>query len=192
MGVHAGYNCLESSPEYYTPPIYIKAVYDVLGWIDLDPASCELANTVVKARRFFTEQDDGLSQSWVNPDGSPSRVFLNPPFGKRAYDKSSQARWSGHLANEYASGRVLEAILLCNPSDTASKWFHNLMRYPHCFTDHRIQFWQVSPTAKTVGRGMAGSIFVYFGKNAEKFYEVFDQFGTCEPPARIRAVPTLF
>lgn len=186
MGISPGYNALLASAEYYTPPAIIEAARATMGGIDLDPASSPLANEVVKAARFYTEQDDGLSQSWRAPSGSPSKVWLNPPFGKRAWDKSSQARWSGHLINQYELGNVEQAILLCNPSDTASRWFHTLIRgYPHCFSDHRIVFWQVSPTTKTGGRGMAGSIFIHFGENVERFFEEFSQFGTCQLPALI-------
>lgn len=31
---------------------------------------------------YFTEDDDGLVQPWVNRDGSPATVFLNPPYGR--------------------------------------------------------------------------------------------------------------
>lgn len=178
MGVSPGYNALLASAEYFTPPAIIEASRRVMGGIDLDPASCELANTVVKAARFYTQQDDGLSLPWYG------RIWLNPPFGKRAWDKSSQARWSGHLINQYELGNVEQAILLCNPSDVASKWFHSLIRgYPHCFSDHRITFWQVSPTTKSGGQAMTGSIFVYVGENVRRFFEEFRQFGTCQLPA---------
>ncbi len=35
--------------ENYTPENIIKAVYDVIDNIDLDPASCEFANKIIKA-----------------------------------------------------------------------------------------------------------------------------------------------
>ena len=50
--------------EWYTPLRIIEPARRVLGEIDLDPASCEAANRVVKATRIFTESDDGLTQKW--------------------------------------------------------------------------------------------------------------------------------
>src|SRR5262249_14971473 len=45
--------------EWYTPPEYVEAARDVLGGIDLDPASNHLAQATVRATRYFTKQDDG-------------------------------------------------------------------------------------------------------------------------------------
>jgi hypothetical protein len=46
--------------EWFTPALYIEKARRVLGQIDLDPASCALAQEVVQARHFFTVNDDGL------------------------------------------------------------------------------------------------------------------------------------
>ena len=75
----------------------------VLGRIDLDPASCALANGVVQAERTFAIEDDGLSVPWTG------RAFLNPPGGKDG-NESLQKRWWYYLAAEWASGRVFSAI----------------------------------------------------------------------------------
>jgi len=62
--------------EWYTPPQLIDAARNVLGRIDLDPASSIQANRTVLAEIIYTMADDGLHQDW--PSGS--RVWCNPPF----------------------------------------------------------------------------------------------------------------
>ena len=50
--------------EWYSPAEIVTAARDVLGGIDLDPASCDVANAVVQASRIFTVADNGLEQPW--------------------------------------------------------------------------------------------------------------------------------
>jgi hypothetical protein len=59
------------SAEWFTPPRYIQAVREVLGGIDLDPASSRAANRIVGAARYFTAADNGYGREWH------SRIFLN-------------------------------------------------------------------------------------------------------------------
>ncbi len=59
----------------------LEDVRAVLGQIDLDPASCEFAQKRVKAKRYFTKQDDGLQQRWFG------NVFLNPPYQMPAIEQ---------------------------------------------------------------------------------------------------------
>lgn len=158
---------LSESVEWYTPEEYIEAARAVMGEIDLDPASCELANRTVKARRFYTKDDDGLKQEWFG------RVFLNPPYGWTEDSESSQAVWSARLIEAWEAGDILEGILLVNAA-TAQKWFAPLWKYPICFTDHRIRF--KSPGAEK-NQPPHGSVFVYFGHEPQKFARVFSQFG---------------
>lgn len=42
--------------EWYTPPETLELVRGVLGEIDLDPASCEVAQQTVGAKRFFSKE----------------------------------------------------------------------------------------------------------------------------------------
>ena len=119
------------SVEWYTPEKYIEAAREVMGGIDLDPASNEMANEIVKAPTFFTKDDDpdGLNQSWFG------NVWLNPPYGK------GSGMFTTKLIEEYKSGRVKSAILLLNAYGFDSGWFQFLWEYPICFTDHRVQFY---------------------------------------------------
>src|SRR5690606_446129 len=70
-GAHVSNNSGEN--EWYTPPCYIESARVVMGEIDLDPASSQAANKIIKAKKFFDEQADGLSKSWGG------NIWMNPP-----------------------------------------------------------------------------------------------------------------
>src|SRR5436305_3481349 len=121
------------SYEWYTPLKYIRAVTSVLGCIDVDPASCELANQVVRASVYYDIQTDGFAHDW------PGRVYLNPPYG-RTNQISNQDIWLRRLQDQRAAGITREAIVLVNAS-TDTGWFQQLWDYAVCLTDHRVNFW---------------------------------------------------
>ena len=149
------------SNEWYTPPKYIDAVHKVMGGIDLDPATSPEANKIVKAKRFYTEEHNGLEQDWEG------RVFLNPPYGGNsgAFIKKLM---------ESLDAEVTEAILLVNANATDTDWFQPCFDGVMCFTDHRIDF--LSPSKKATS-STHGSCFVYFGPNKDKFHREFSKFG---------------
>jgi hypothetical protein len=163
--------------ERFTPPKYIEAVRKVLGEISLDPASCEQAQAVVKAKRYFTKQQDGLEQEWCG------RIFLNPP-----YHHGLLAKFIDKLLAEIAAGRTTSAILLVN-SWTETNWFYAAANAcaSICFTKGRIQFFQPAgnKVVEMLGRAPSGSAFFYFGQDVKRFEEVFCRIGVCfGPPSR--------
>lgn len=100
------------SVEHFTPVDIVSRARLVLdGPIDLDPASCEEANQVIQARRFFTEEDDGLTQPW-----KARRVFVNPPGGiikEPGRRQESRARlWWEKSIEEWQAGRARCVIFL--------------------------------------------------------------------------------
>jgi hypothetical protein len=98
--------------ELYTPAEYVELVRDVLGEIDLDPASNAEAQATVRAKEFYTVADDGLEREWHG------RVFLNPP-----YHRELLPRFVDKLLTEWAEGPVSEAIMLTNNA-TDTEWFY--------------------------------------------------------------------
>lgn len=163
------------SNEWYTPSRYIEAAREVMGGIDLDPASCELANQTVKATRFYTAQDNGLAQEWYG------NVWLNPPFGTTktpfdgpAWQGTSTARlFIRKLLEEYEQGKIDQAVLLAK-ADPKQNWFHLLWAHLICFAYDNVYFNRPDGPAQ---RNQFGVCFVYLGHNKQKFIEVFEQFG---------------
>jgi len=153
--------------EWYTPLYLIQAARQVIGPIDLDPASCELANRTVQATHYYDQQRDGLLQKW-----RARAVWLNPPYCK-AGSVSNQELWTCKLIAEYEAGHIEQAILLVNAA-TETRWFQRLYAYPICFMRGRIQF--NSPTNTQTG-STVGSAIIYFGANSDRFATVFRQFG---------------
>ena len=164
--------------EWYTPSKYIEAARAVMGGIDLDPASCEMANRTVKATRYYSLEDDGLSKEWHG------NVWLNPPYGKDhsvCNEKRSTIRiWVDKLLLDFASGNISQAIILVT-SQTTAPWFHLLLDYPICLSDHNVRFRISEPTSYRPGRmtqsHIFGCTFAYLGSNDHKFIDTFSEFG---------------
>jgi hypothetical protein len=74
-GKHAPFGTGQN--ECYTPVKFLDAAREVLGGFDLDPASSDMAQRVVKAAHYFTEATNGLVQEW-----RARSVWLNPPYGR--------------------------------------------------------------------------------------------------------------
>ena len=148
--------------EWWTPTEYIESVQNVMQHIDLDPASCEKANAVVRAATFYGEEDDGLAQPWSG------KVFMNPPY-------SMNKPFAEKMIAEYEAGNVEEAIVLLGAHAIETKWFANYWDYVLCFTGHRIKF--NTPSGPAVAGNIAGSVFIYLGSNQQGFAKEFEKHG---------------
>jgi ParB family chromosome partitioning protein len=150
--------------ERYTPVKYIEAVRQVMGTIDLDPASCAVAQQTVQAAHYWTVDDNGLAHAWAG------RVFLNPPYVTQIID-----HFVTRLVEEVQHGHVAEAILLVN-NCTETAWFQHAdaAAARRCEPKGRIKF--VDPQGHRTDP-QRGSVFFYFGSNPERFTEIFAPFG---------------
>lgn len=155
--------------EWYTPIEYIKRVRIVLGEIDLDPASSEIAQMMIQAKRFFSIADDGLAQPWFG------RIWLNPPYAQPFI-----AEFVTKLVKEFSLGNTEAAILLThNYTDTS--WFHEAagMCDAICFTRGRVKF--ISSTGE-IAAPTQGQAFFYFGDKSELFEKEFRDIGFIVSP----------
>ena len=148
--------------EWYTPPEYIEAAREVMGGIDLDPASSEIANETVGASEFYTEADDGLSLPWEG------RIWMNPP-----YSSDRIGRFMEKLEAELPS--IESAVILVNNA-TDTQWFARAIGCSSavCFPTGRVKF--LTPDGRT-GAPLQGQAVLYVGEEPERFREVFGRFG---------------
>ena len=147
--------------EYYTPLKIIEMAREVMGDIDLDPATSEMAQSHVEAKQYFTIEDDGLKQEWTG------RVWLNPPFSSQLATK--------FIDKLVCSLGIIEYVCLTSgPVD--SRWLQviagdaDLM----CLPRKRPKFW--SPGVNK-WQSPAPAWLWYRGPNQERFREVFGKLG---------------
>lgn len=164
----------EKSNEWYTPARYIEAARRVMGGIDLDPASCELANRTVKAMRYYTKEQNGLLLPWYG------NVWLNPPYGLvtpglRGSTKSLQRNFAIELHKRYQMQEIAQAILLLLGASLCMPWFIPFWEYPICVVRQRIEFTLADGTQ---GHNGYGNCFIYLGPHEQKFIDIFSEFGT--------------
>jgi hypothetical protein len=163
------------SNEWYTPPWIVERVTEVLTNIDLDPASSELANKVVKAETYFS--NGGLNKNWFG------KVFLNPPYGRGG----TAGIWLKKAFHEYLIGNVNEIIVLTK-SVPGYIWydraFHGAWFKSVCITWGRISFyrpeWVVSGEIIYPKDSISktASTFWYSGDNIDEFERIFSELGT--------------
>lgn len=146
--------------EWYTPAQYIEAAREVLGTIDLDPASNDFANETVKATVYYTEETDGLAQEWYG------NIWMNPPYSTALLNK---------FADKLVESKFEQAVVLVNNA-TETAWFEKLVGTASAIIFHKGRIRFVKRDGEH-GVPLQGQAFIYYGNNPEKFLEVFKQFG---------------
>ena len=149
--------------EYYTPIEIVDAAREVMGSIDLDPATSEAGNQRIKARQSFYQNQDGLQYSWYK------NAWLNHPFSR-----VNNPIWVRKLVYEYDHN--LDQACCITFAATSEKWFQPLLEFPQCYLSPRTNYYLPDGTLK---RGVTkGSCVTYLGDNVDKFIAVFDgKFG---------------
>jgi ParB family chromosome partitioning protein len=171
------------SPEWYTPSAFVEAARQVMGGIDLDPASHEEANRTVRADRYYTEAEDGLFQEWRG------RVFVNPPGG------SVGDFWKKFMC-EFRSGNVQEGVWIGYSLEQLQTLQQvgdpfTPLDFAMCVPNRRIAFVENEAKkalriAKLIEQGKKpnqksqpshANYITYCGPNRDRFSEVFSSFG---------------
>ena len=146
--------------EWYTPAKYIEAAREVLGSIDLDPASNDFANETVKASVYYTEERDGLEQEWFG------NIWMNPPYSTALLSR---------FADKLISSNFSQAIVLVNNA-TETAWFEKMISKASAVVFHKGRIRFVKHDGEH-GVPLQGQAFIYYGDNAAKFLKVFSKYG---------------
>lgn len=192
MKSHQLINQTSGEVEYYTPAPIIEAARGTMGGIDLDPASSERANKIVRAKSFFTKDDNSLQRPWAG------RVWMNHPFhagwkacvrgckrktcrtrGHIYEDIPGNAAWINKLVLEYENGGVTQACCITYAS-TSEAWFQPLLNYPQCFLHGRTNY--LLPSGEVLKGVSKGSVVTYFGQRVDEFHRYFRGLGTVKIP----------
>jgi len=169
-----------------TPLPIVEMARDVLGWIDLDPASDAVINRDVKATRYFTRHTDGFSMDWHSPS-----IWLNPPGKTLSQGKQVTATdWFRKLYHHWKEGDVEEAIALVYRAGSIGSLGMDILSLPLCLTSQggqhvngsgRLSFdLIVGESRRSQTSNTQSSVIILFAREPEtldRFSEVFGRVG---------------
>lgn len=150
--------------EWFTPMEIIASIRELYGNNWLDVASSDLAQSYINAPRYFTKEDNALTQRWTG------QVWMNPP-----YSQPLISQFTAKLINDHSHGYIEEAVALTNAS-TDTRWCQQMLK--SCtlciFISGRLSFWHPD---KKAGRNPTGQILFYFGDRTVAFNTLFGLLG---------------
>lgn len=151
------------SVEWYTPGEWIDLARQVLGTIDLDPASNATAQQWIQAKAFYARADNGLEQPWYG------RVWCNPPYTEDGVNLTKLFLERGLQA--YRAGTVEAAIFLVNR--TGARWYSRILDEAdaHIEIQDRIAFIDAQGRQQKSPRYY--NDFLYLGGQPDRFKAAF-------------------
>jgi hypothetical protein len=158
---HVSYNT--GNNEHYTPPSIIEMARTVLGEIDLDPASNEVAQRWVRAKTYYTRENSGLDHDWTG-----KRIWLNPPYSRGLIES---------FVDKLIASTIEDGAFICltnNSSET--QWGQKLFSASDavCFPRGRVRFIREDGS---LGKPLQGQMITYRGNDVLVFAKTFSTLG---------------
>lgn len=181
--------------DWLTPVEYLPYIDALLGDIDLDPCSTEIANKqFLRARQIYTMADDGLN---IQIPWSGVTYLFPPTYGRCSYSMQRQTwKWSlraGHgakapaaiwfqrLEKEWKLRNVSEALFFTT-SHEIMRTCPNLWDYPVCIPSKRCNL-IFGKSLTVTGGAFTWGFFVYLPRpdlgfqQVERFKSIFSHIG---------------
>ena len=165
---------------WQTPDEYLDAARELMGGIDIDPASSERAQERIRAKVYYTKDTNGLDKPWLG------RLWLNSP-----YDTHVLEQFCKKAISEYRLGNVIEGLILTHTSNTHFDYFQDLMEACSavCFIRGVIK-WVMGHEQEQQAIDRIGlqwhaeytehsNAVLYLGVRPYNFKKVFAKFGVC-------------
>ena len=132
---------LSSNLEHYlTPPSFLDLVVEVMGGIDLDPAT-NRASQVPAARHCYGGEEDGLLMPWTG------RTWINPPYGLKI------PMWCARMHHVARMIKSIEQMICLLPARMDTEWCQrHVLESADAWLlwSGRITFWRVWNTSELV------------------------------------------
>ena len=172
---------IEVGMHWFTPQVYIDAAREVMGDIDVDPATTERVQKRIKAKVYHTDtkEKDAFKFHWYG------RMMLCPPYKEGLIDK-----FFYKVIDEYKLGNLTEGIICTHMEDSGAIYFQDIFSFCNAFCLHRghIKWWKGHYPEEVAmkklgiewhpgGYSKHYSCFLYFGPNKDKFIQTFLNFG---------------
>lgn len=163
------------SSEWYTPSWILDAAREVLGHLDLDPASSIVANETVQASQWYSERNSGLGKHWWTDEKKPASIWLNPPSPAILW-------WKELMFNtrfKYTKHALFMAYNVQLAQVSQGKDVPSILDFPVCWFSKRVRF---------IGAGSSpanASALVYVPgtiDRTEQFMLSFSQYGAVTGP----------
>jgi hypothetical protein len=148
-----------SKDAWYTPAWLVDSIREILGSIDTDPCSCDIAQSIVKATTYYTKENSGLDKEWNG------NVFMNPPYSRELYPVFVDIFLQQWFQNTIQKGIVLTR----NNTDTDATQKLLAQCDNALFLNQRVVFWNPH---KASGKqtDLCGHIIFLFSDNLQSQY----------------------
>ncbi len=181
LASHLLVNASSGNVEIYTPPDIVAGWQEVLGEIDLDPASSEVANRSIRAKQIYTEPAfEVIGEMTVQPNEGYSHTL---PI-RRYVDWGGLSKpWCGKVSLNPPFGSPENA---CKPG-CAKKGC--VKRGYHVSTDQPgMNHWVNHFISEHVAGRLTEGIFLCFAATSENWFQPLTHYPVCFPRKRTNYV----